>query len=422
MMTRRHRDHDDSGATAILVGIVTTVLIGLMVFTADFGLAYANKRATQTAADAAALGAAVIFAEQDVRSCAAILEAGRSEAQEEAREKVVQNRTHSSQGELVGGAIETVCDEDGLRVTATVQAPSPNFVGGIFGRRDDYQVTARATAVVAAAGAAPRLRPMALCAADIPANTTAGTAFNLYAPGDGDGKTGTEWGTASCPLPDNTGAGNWWTLDCPNENSTDGQGNQALADQIRNGCSTPVSVVPGQGDLTGEPLNRVLADFCPTESTSDPYACLSGDPGQPDAGNVPAAWQSLIQSGAVVPIPVFCTAPRPDGSTDGKCAYNSITSTGTNAVFPVHKLMAVQVCGYHFGKQNKNQYPRPGDPTPPNCGEADALLKNLRHDKSDDMYLTLIARQMIVGNVSDPGDCALGGSCDGGLRRVNLTE
>lgn len=404
------RDRDERGATAILVGLVAVVLIGLSGFVADFGLAYANKRATQTAADAAALGAAGVFASQPHRQCADMLSNGNTAAQAEANTKVAANDTSSAPGTLSGGVVSASCTGGDLVVRASVTATSPNFFGKIFGRTSDYDLERSATTAVEAATTGPRLRPLALCASDLPAAAVPGTAFRLYAPGNGLAPPG------SCPIPPN--AGNWWTLDCPGEHSDDAdeaRGTAGLEAQIRNGCSSPVSIVPDQGSLTGVALNSHLATKCASVSSTAPYYCLEGDPGQPDAGGIEDAWRDLIDQELTVPIPVFCT------SSPGKCATSSVTGTGTNAIFPVHKLIAVQVCGYHFGRQPSRQYRAPS--TMSSCNEAASLLAGISTDTTDDVYLVLVARNLQVSIVTADSDCDLGDdSCDGGLRQVRLTE
>ena len=404
------RRRDERGATAILVGLMAVVLLGLSGFVADFGLAYANKRATQTAADAAALGAAGVFASQPHRSCADMLSNGNTAAQAEANSKVSANDTPSAHATLAGGTVSASCTGGDLVVRASVTATSPNFFGKILGRTSDYSMERSATAAVEAATTGPRLRPLALCASDLPAAAAPGTAFRLYAPGNGLAPPG------SCPIPPN--AGNWWTLDCPGEHSDDAdeaKGTAGLEAQIRQGCSSPVAIVPGQGTLTGAALNSYLASKCPSIPTVEPFICLEGDPGQPDAGGIEDAWKDLIDQELVVPIPVFCT------SSPGLCATSSVTGTGTNAIFPVHKLVAVQVCGYHFGKQPSRQYRAPS--TMATCNDAASLLSALTTDGTDDAYLVLVARNLSVSIVTADSGCALGDDrCDGGLRQVRLTE
>lgn len=393
---------DESGAIAVLVALLAVALIGMSAFVADFGLAYANKRQIQTAADAAALGAAGVFANEQYRQCADIRSNGLAAAQAEAEDKVDGNETTLSSGVLT--QFEAACESGDLVVRTTVTASSPSIFGGMFDRTGDYEVFRSAAAVVEAGMTGPRLRPLALCASDLPANAVPGTVFRLYAPGDGLSPA------TSCPIPPNPG--NWWTLDCPLEGNDDGHGNSAMEDQIRNGCSTPINVVAGQGTLTGTALNTHLANACPSPSASAPFQCLSGDPGQPDAGQVETAWKDLIDAGTTVPIPVFCS-PSP-----GKCATTSVIGTGSNAIFPVHKLISVQVCGYHFGHQTSRKYVGSSA-----CSGYSSDLSNLMADGSDDVYLLMVAHNLQVSNVTADSDCELGDDkCDGGLRQVRMVN
>ena len=116
-----------------------------------------------------------------------------------------------------------------------------------------------------------------------------------------------------------------------------------------------------------------------------------------------------------MPIPVFC-APAP-----GRCATSSVTGIGTNAIFPVHKLVVVQVCGYHFGKQPSKQYRAPS--TMSSCNQAASMLADIGTDNTDAVYLVMVARNLSVSLVTTDSGCALGDVlCDGGLRQVRLTE
>ncbi|HXH77993.1 pilus assembly protein TadG-related protein [Nocardioides sp.] len=392
------RKRDESGAIAVVVAVLTLALMGMSAFVVDVGAAYANKRQLQTSADAAALGAAGVFAEQQFRQCADIRLNGLTAATVEAESKVVAHRSSLSPGVLT--SFTALCESGDLVVRTTVSATSPNIFGRVVGSGNDYNIVRSAAAVVEAGNTAPRLRPMALCAADLPAATVPGTAFRLFAPGNGGAAPG------SCPIPPNPG--NWWTLDCPVESG----GTAALEDQIRNGCSTPIEIIPLQGALTGAALNSHLASRCPTVATA-PSMCLSGDPGQPDSGHIEDAWRDLIDQELTVPIPVFC-APSP-----GICATSSVTGTGTNAIFPVHKLIAVQICGYHFGKQNTRKYV---NNSLAGCSGYSAETGSLMGDNSDDVYLLMIARNLQVSNVTADSTCQLGLSCDGGLRQVRMVS
>jgi hypothetical protein len=393
---------DESGAIAVVVAVLALAVMGMAAFVTDVGVAYANKRQLQNAADAAALGAAGVFANEQFRLCADIRSNGLAEAEAEALAKTTSNRTVLSPGVLT--QFDATCANGDLTVRTTVTASSPNIFGGVLGRDGDYEVFRSAAAVVEAGLTGPRLRPLALCAADLPDNAVPGTVFRLYAPGDGLSPAG------SCPIPPNPG--NWWTLDCPLEGNDDGHGNSALEDQIRDGCSTPINVVAGQGTLSGTSLNTHLANACPSASTVTPYQCLSGDPGQPDAGQVETAWEDLIDSGLTVPIPVFCS-PSP-----GRCATSSVIGTGTNAIFPVHKLISVQVCGYHFGDQPSRKYVGNSGG---HCAGYASDMNNLMADGSNDIYLLMVAQNLQVSNVTANSECDLGDDdCDGGLRQVRM--
>lgn len=394
-MSRR----DESGAIAIVVAVLALALMGMSAFVVDVGAAYANKRQLQTAADAAALGAAGVFAGQPFRQCADMYSNGLTAAQTEATSKVTAHRTELSPGVLTQFA--ATCEDGDLVVKTTVTATSPNIFGRAVGAQNDYEVFRSAAAVVEAGNTAPKLRPMALCASDLPAASVPGTAFRLYAPGNGLSAPG------SCPIPPNPG--NWWTLDCPNE----GGGTAELEDQIRNGCPTPIRIVPNQGTLTGTALNNLLAGACPSITTTNASMCLSGDPGQPDSGQIETAWRDLIDTGVTVPIPVFC-APSP-----GLCATSSVSGTGTNAIFPVHKLIAVQICGYHFGQQSTRRYV---GSSVAGCAGYSTQMGNVMADSSDEVYLLMVARNLQVSDVTANSTCKLGDVCDGGLRQVRMVS
>ncbi len=203
---------------------------------------------------------------------------------------------------------------------------------------------------------------------------------------------------------------------------TDGGGTSQLEDQVLNGCRAGVDIVPGQGTATGAALNTILANSCSAgASTSAPYKCLSGDPGQPDAGQVEDSWKALIDSGETVTLPVFCAVHPTSTPT---CASSSITGTGTNTVFPVHKFVSVVVCGYHFSKQDNTQYARP-TPTA-DCSSAahttalNAMLADDGNTTGTRAYLVLTFKTVQVSGGVSPSTCKIGDPCDGGTRQVRL--
>ncbi len=213
-MSRR----DESGAIAIVVAVLALALMGMAAFVVDVGATYANKRNLQTSADAAALGAAGVFTQQPFRQCADILSSGTSAARVEARSKVTAHRSPLSPGVL--SLFTATCEGGALVVRTTVTGTTENTFGKILNSNSDsdYEVFRSAAAVVQAGTTATNLRPLAMCATDLPSGSLPGTVFRLYAPGNGPSPSG------SCPIPPTRG--NWWTLDCPLEgDDDDGNGN-----------------------------------------------------------------------------------------------------------------------------------------------------------------------------------------------------
>lgn len=410
---------DESGTVAIIVAVLAVTLIGLCAFVADYGLAFANKRQLQTSADAAALGAAAEFIKTGELDCDTMRTNGLTAANAEANSKVTANTATTGTATLTGAAVTATCTTYGLEVRADVSGTSANVFGSGVGETGDgdYGLDRTATAIVeAATSVGSRLRPLGVCSSELDPAIQPGDVFRIWAPGLGHTPP------ASCPQESDTGAGNWWTLDCPTESSDDGHGTSALEDQVRNGCAGPVSIVPGQGTATGNALNNILASACPSPSTSAPYTCLGGDPGQPDAGHVEDAWEDLIDEESLAIIPVFCAA------TPGLCDHSSVTGTGTNAVFPVHKFIGVTICGYHFGKTSHDIY---RDPSPISGGicaasNVDAELDIMESETGITnkwIYLVAVYQHAQVSGSVTPSTCPIGDpKCDSGVRQARLIQ
>lgn len=391
---------DEDGAVAVMTALLSVSLLLLGAFSVDMGMAYTSRMALQTAADAGALAAAATYAEASGRTCADLLAAvPPSTPNTVAQGYLAANRSTMTDGAT--GTLGASCAAGRLEVTFDVSGDTPAHLGRLAGV-DRIGGSARAMVGVEVAPGGDGLRPLAICGTDLPAGAGPGTVWRTYVPGDGLTPA------ATCPQP--ATAGNWWTLDCPGESTDDGGGQNQLHDQIRNGCSLPMTVVSGQAGLTGTTLGDRLRAACPTASTTPPYSCLSGDPGQPDAGQVEDAWAALIDSGKTIGLPVFCAA-----STCGP----TVSGSGTNAVFPLQRIVAVSVCGYHFGKQLKKRYSSGTGACAPANGEAAALMA----DDTETSYLLLVSRTAFAsGTTQEPG-CALGDTtCDGGYRRVRLLE
>jgi len=352
------------------------------------------KRQLQTSADAAALAAASVYAKYP-GSCSQLIAkpAYKTEAQAAADDEALANESDRQTN-----PITLSCASDGsLEVTYSNTGATPSLFGKLAGVGSTITTGRTATAAdTVSPGAATGVRPMAMCSASLPPLDKDYNQFvRIDNPSDGHKKI------PACP--DAGAAGNWWTVDCPEER-TGSTG--VLTTEILNGCNDGVSVA-GSGS-TAAALTISLETACPSAPQGS-ETCLSGDPGQMDSGGIENSWGWLIDHQTPIVLPVFCVAPQ--------CTESTLDGSGTNAVFPVYKLAAVVVCGYHFGKNVK--YTKAMSTSDPCYGNT---LPDVTSDTSDDNYMQVVfVSHQTSGGTSDT-ECALGGLCDGGLRRVLLTQ
>jgi hypothetical protein len=391
------RDRDERGATAIVVGILSVFLVGISAFTVDMGAAFVSNRNLQRAADAGALAGAQALTQYSgdcysVSSNTTALTAAHTAAVDVAQE----NYPEASWSET---AFDVRCDPD-LRVLIVEfgnQGTTDAVFAPIFGGADEVTTSRDAEATVdVAPGAGENVRPLAICSAAI-GDTEPGTFVQIFYPGHGTKSP------AQCPKPKS--AGNWWTLDCP-EDRTGSTG--TLEDQVRNGCNDPVTVIPGQADVdTPGQLTVVLEDACPSAPIGS-ETCMSGDPGNLDSGHIASAWKDLVDTQKESIFPVFCTPPQ--------CSEDTVSGSGTNTVFPVYKLVAAIVCGYHFSKKEKHHS------TTGKCAGNPFLAASDPDGSSGNNYLVLKYISARTSGSNTGSECALGAECDGGLRRTRLTR
>ncbi len=373
----RRPTRDEQGAIAILTALLSVVLFAAGALVVDLGMAYVSRLSLQTAADAASLAVAQRYASSPGWTCPELL----AQTPAATARALADAHLASNQASVTEAAVATVvvtCNGGRFRASVDVEGRTPTWFGRLTGAGTHLTERAHAAASVHVASGGTGVLPLALCSAEVPLPMTPGTVWRSYVPGTG-GVPAT-----SCPAPDV--AGNWWTLDCPEEQDpladNDGGGTNQLTDQIRHGCTAPVRA----GDV------------------------MSGDPGQPDAGQAEVAWAELIDAGTTVAIPVVCGLPTCGPVPSG---------TGTGATFPVNRIVAVTVCGYHFGKQLKKRYSSTVGACTPSALQAAALML----DDTDASYLLLVSSKRMVSGDNTLGTCVIGdASCDGGLRRVALTE
>lgn len=395
------RRHEERGATAVLTVLMVVVLISLSAFSIDFGMAYANKRQAQTAADAAVLSAAIEFARAGVNvgdDCNEVLSAGDAAARAAAENKIAQNDERLIGGAGSGGGRTATltrwhphCNADGqLEITVEASATSYNVFGGVASNgatTSDYNVTREATALVAPGNGATGLRPMALCSRNLPSTSFPSAVVKFEMPGAG--------GAGNPDCPEVGTPGNRWALRCPAPD------NQNFGDSIVNGCANPVRIVPGQAAMSD--LQGDLIAYCDPAS-AHPESCLTSQPGQPGNNEVGNGLDSLISSGRTFFLPAFC------GVTT--CSPGAVTTdSGSNTVYPVHRIIAVRLCGYRMGNRTNST-------TAGVC--ANNPNGHTTSGSNQQNFMLLSVQATNVGAVFADGSCALGDPCDTGLRSVGL--
>jgi len=332
----------DDGAVAIMVAILTIVLVGMAAFATDFGLAYANKRNLQKAADAAALAAAgavisnLTSPNEGCASVAARFTANtgnlRTTLQTLADSIASQNNNRSTR---TGMTVACSADNKRIEVSYSNTGTTPALLGGVFGA-SNVNASRTATADVFTSPSGFGLRPYALCILDEAALLAAQN-------------TSTKWVKVNYP---NAGCGsyggNWYSLNCP------GDGNNGLLDtNTLNGCSTEVGIIP-QFDSAGlalaqSTINASISSQCTSAASRTqviPADCMLADPGNLASNGITSAWDVLLTKPSIT-VPVF----DPTWNTFADTSVPACKSGGNNGCYPIKAIAAVKVCAYRF--QNK---------------------------------------------------------------------
>lgn len=394
------------------------VLLVVSAFVVDLGAAYVSKRQLQTAADAAALAAAERFA-QEPGTCAQLKTSYSDEAEAVAEDIAEVNRPNH-----VKDGFEVACVTSGpydgaLEVTYRASGDTPSVFGGVAAG-DAITTDREAKAVVYVPGSDLELRPYGLCSLDVPPVAAMPTGvIEVKAPGQA-------WGGSGCPSAQ--GGGNWWFMSCPGT-ATSGMNPHEIADAIRNGCPNGAEVVSPQDATTATTLSASLTGDCSTQADVS-LSCLDADTGNSSLQN-PApvgAWADVL--GKTIVVPVFCAVPTCDPST--------VDGSGSGRVYPVFKLAAVVVCGYHMydkGSDSLNTGDCAGntfDPTYASllgCSNANhaclpawnqdgTAASNQKPKETVRLFLKYVQEMTGVTVVN----CDLGSSCDGGVRQVALSQ
>lgn len=287
----RRSDAED-GAVAILMAVCTIILVAVLAFLTDFGLAYANKQALQSGVDAASLAAGRHIAEKALpnQTCDSIEAGMEDSAAAIVQEYFALNGTaaDAAVGPGPNGYIE--CNDNALMVSVVAAQTSPYILGTPFVEEgsDGIALKSRAKAAVGPAGSALGIRPFAICKVDAEALEAAyGQAYNIVL----DNRTNRGCGVAS---------GNFGLMDL------DGgaNGTPQVREWILNGYEREISAAP------------------PT--------VLEGGPGDTGGGALDAQMDTVIGEDVVLPV------------------FDSVVRDGANARYTISGFISVEICGFDF--------------------------------------------------------------------------
>ena len=396
---RLRRRNGESGAVAVTVALLSIVLVGLGAFTIDFGMKYTSTRQLQTSSDAAVRAAATYLKLQPGTCPTIVASSAVTTAQTAADTVREENRAGSTRDSM---QVTCINSNKSLQVRYVSGGNTPTFLGGLLGRTQSYQTSAASTAVVSVPNSAIGVRPYAICAAQIPGSLPS-PVYKMQLPSTGN---------TLCPGADSSG--NWWSVDCPEATSN---GTSDLGVTTEFGCTDPITIVPNQVPAppalarTPLELRTYLEGYCPARNAS----CLSANPGNLRGTPIVNAWDALIDKKQPILLPVFC-----GGAPTGKCDQSAVVNAGgNNAIYPVHALIGVLVCGYHWGNKN-NDAGMTGD-----CGGANnpSGFRSADGGNSDNYLLLRSVPVTLPGGTTIPGTCAIGDpTCDFGTRVVTTTE
>ena len=107
------------------------------------------------------------------------------------------------------------------------------------------------------------------------------------------------------------------------------------------------------------------------------------------------------------------------GTTNGNGSGNGHVPGGNpsgngNLIYPVYKLAALRICGYHWGSSDADNLTGP-------CGTNPNGYDSTQGD-SNSNFLLVVPTAIRTSGGTAQFNCDLGSDCDGGARRVLLTK
>ncbi len=291
MRRLQSRNDTERGAVAILMAVCTTILVIVLAFLTDFGLAYANRLALQSGVDAASLAAAQNIAETALpnQTCSSIDASMENSAASVVEEYFRLNGTADDATVSPGPSGYIQCDGGALTVNVVAAQTSPYILGGPFAEAgsDGIHLNVKAGAAVGPAGSVLGIRPFAVCKVDAVALEAAyQVPRNIVLDNHSDRGCG-------------RASGNFGLMDLDGASN----GKSELRDWIVDGYE--VEVTAGK--------------------------TLEGKPGDTGGGALDDEMQTIVGDDVVLPV------------------FDSVTGNGANARYAISGFISVAVCGFEFG-------------------------------------------------------------------------
>jgi hypothetical protein len=349
----RSRRHSEDGAIAILAGILFLSLFLICALVVQLGFARDVRRQSQNASDASALAAAQALMKTGSPDFAAAVAAAKNYATVNFRVSNSAWDDCSDPGRPAGWYTpSTACisfDSQTKPTRVRVLMPRRETKVAIGAGGGVKSLKIDSVAVASIAGAPAGLRPWGICPEQVPA-TANSTVTMVYMPGNGH--------TSTYGCSQTNAGGNWWLMRCPEDHTG---GTPITNANVLDGCDDPVSPVPNQ------PTDNTLAAFLKAACPSSSAHCLAGDTGN-NLSVFAAAWQTLV--GKTISMPVFCDQPA--------CTSSTVMGTGSGAIYPIWKMVSVEVCGFRLNKQDSTGWPGGSDP---------CTTKNTQNYKPNGLWL-----------------------------------
>jgi hypothetical protein len=365
-------------------------------FAVDLGVAYNSKRQLQTASDAAALGAAAVYAKFP-GTCAQLVANPAYQAQAQAAAN--KYKTANLAG-ATGSTITATCNSQGeLEVSYSATRSTETVFAKLIGIDSITTQRAASAQVDVPTSIDYGVRPFALCSADLPISASPTGVLEITPPGQAHG--GSTCAAAQA-------GGNWWYVTCDIGGGLTSEGSpQNMATAIVNGCTNKIQIVTPQDKTTSTSLSNSLTVDCSVGKPAT-ATCLDGDTGNSSMSNKDGyqAWDQIL--GKTIYLPVFCSTPT--------CTPDTVTGTGTSSRYPVYSIASVVLCGYHIYDKN-SKVSNTGD-----CAGNTFTQAYVEGKDKKDIYFYLKFVRVLTSQDQTSSSCALGTSCDGGLRRVRLSK